>query len=218
MIFSDEDEAREWVANREYDEGLGGIDPVLSGANWALISDQETLLRVKQTMAGWFTQGPEEPPFSKAEMAYLEAIDHDPDDAYSQDQLDDAREECGYIGDYDSTISRALYMLEGGEDTYWDVDDFAKAVPHLCPKYEKALNLAKRGFTDGTYVVGDDIKPGTYRTGRIYDSCYWSRTSDHGKILANDFITNAPKGARVTIRKSDGGFESSGCGAWVPAE
>ena len=67
---------------------------------------------------------------------------------------------------------------------------------------------------DGVYVVGDDIRPGRWRT-TGGNSCYWARLSglsgDFNELLANGL----PGGqAVVEIRKSDAAFETSGCGEW----
>ena len=70
-------------------------------------------------------------------------------------------------------------------------------------------------FADGTHIVGLDIQAGTYRnTGGEY--CYWERLSgfsgDFDEIIANGIL----EGVRgiVTIRDSDRGFGSQGCGKW----
>lgn len=72
---------------------------------------------------------------------------------------------------------------------------------------------------DGTFVVGDEVQPGTYKTSGPADSafpnCYWARlkstTGDFDDIIAND----NPKGqTTITISSSDGAFESSGCEEW----
>jgi hypothetical protein len=70
---------------------------------------------------------------------------------------------------------------------------------------------------DGTYLVGTDIKPGTYRTsGPAGSGCYWARlkntSGDSGSILAND-NTDGP--TVVTIKPTDGAFETSGCADWT---
>ena len=70
-------------------------------------------------------------------------------------------------------------------------------------------------FKDGIYVVGSQIKPGTYRTVRTPSTCYWARLSGFGgsgdDIIANDFGA----GSRiVTISRTDTGFKSTGCGGW----
>jgi hypothetical protein len=65
---------------------------------------------------------------------------------------------------------------------------------------------------DGMFIVGKDIKPGTYRT---TGSCYWARLSGFGgeldDIIAND---NTSGSGIVEIARGDTGFESSGCGGW----
>jgi hypothetical protein len=75
--------------------------------------------------------------------------------------------------------------------------------------------LPGRPFSDGTYIVGTDIEPGTYQTGPV-SGCYWARLSGFGgtidEIIANDF-TSSP--ATVTISPSDVGFAASYCGAWT---
>jgi hypothetical protein len=69
-------------------------------------------------------------------------------------------------------------------------------------------------FEDGTYVVGEDVKPGTYRTREPHDGCYWERLSG---FSGNDTITNELTNdlTVVTVAKSDAGFSSSGCGTWT---
>jgi hypothetical protein len=68
---------------------------------------------------------------------------------------------------------------------------------------------------DGTYIVGKDIKSGTWRsTGG--DFCYWARLSGFGgtsgSIIANDIVSSGK--TIVTIRSTDKGFETKGCGTW----
>lgn len=67
---------------------------------------------------------------------------------------------------------------------------------------------------DGTYEVGVDVQPGKYKTSGS-GTCYWARLNS----LDGDFdaiITNHLGGGRqtVTIKKSDKGFETNGCGDW----
>lgn len=73
---------------------------------------------------------------------------------------------------------------------------------------------ARSTFGDGTWRVGIDIEPGTYRTAGT-DSCYWARLSNftgNNDIIAND---NARGPAIVTILASDAGFISRRCGTWT---
>jgi hypothetical protein len=70
-------------------------------------------------------------------------------------------------------------------------------------------------FGQGTFIVGTDMKPGTYRSSKG-DGCYWARlrnfTGQLGGIIANDFRLSGR--ATVTIRGTDKGFTSSRCGTW----
>lgn len=72
------------------------------------------------------------------------------------------------------------------------------------------------GFGDGTYVVGQDVQPGTYRT-EGGEFCYLARLSGLGgtidEIITND---NGSGPQIVAIAPTDVGFETSGCGEWIP--
>jgi WD40 repeat protein len=73
---------------------------------------------------------------------------------------------------------------------------------------------SKTSFSDGTFIVGTDIAAGTYRADGG-DGCYWARlsgfTGDMDDVIANDIPTGS---AIVTIKASDKGFSTSGCGTW----
>jgi hypothetical protein len=71
-------------------------------------------------------------------------------------------------------------------------------------------------FGDGTYQVGKDIKPGTYRTRDASSGCYYARLKSFdgstNAIIANN---NTDNPAIITIYKTDVGFTSSNCGTWT---
>jgi dipeptidyl aminopeptidase/acylaminoacyl peptidase len=73
---------------------------------------------------------------------------------------------------------------------------------------------SKTSFGEGTFIVGTDIAAGTYRAPGG-DGCYWARLSGFSgsldEIIANDIPTGS---AIVTIKSSDKGFSTSGCGTW----
>jgi hypothetical protein len=74
---------------------------------------------------------------------------------------------------------------------------------------------APKGLRDGTFIVGTDVEPGTYR-GSSTGRCYWARLRNftgRGDILANDYVS-APGAVIVTIDATDAGFKSSDCGRW----
>ncbi|MCN9241906.1 hypothetical protein NGF19_14085 [Streptomyces sp. RY43-2] len=72
---------------------------------------------------------------------------------------------------------------------------------------------------DGSYQVGKDVKPGTYRTADNSDGCYWERAKDASgefeAILANDNVTGT---SYVTIKASDKLFKTNGCADWQTVE
>jgi hypothetical protein len=68
---------------------------------------------------------------------------------------------------------------------------------------------------DGSYLVGGDIRPGTYRTtGNTDGRCHWKRTGDAsgraGSLLAHATVTGT---GYVTVNATEM-FTSSGCGDW----
>ncbi|TSC86236.1 MAG: conserved hypothetical cytosolic protein [Microgenomates group bacterium Gr01-1014_7] len=71
-------------------------------------------------------------------------------------------------------------------------------------------------FVDGTFAVGKDIQPGTYRTRVASVGCYYERMADFtggiNSTLAND---NTDYPAIVTILATDKGFKSKRCGTWT---
>lgn len=78
----------------------------------------------------------------------------------------------------------------------------------------KRITKSKTRFGQGTFIVGTDIAPGTYRN-RSASGCSWARlrafTGDRGAILASADDSGPTK---VTIARSDRGFKSHGCGTW----
>ncbi|KOX10267.1 hypothetical protein ADL05_24805 [Nocardiopsis sp. NRRL B-16309] len=67
---------------------------------------------------------------------------------------------------------------------------------------------------DGTFLVNEEVLPGTYRSEDV-GSCYWARLSNAegtlDSIIANDFGSGQQV---VTIAASDYAFETSSCGSW----
>jgi hypothetical protein len=67
--------------------------------------------------------------------------------------------------------------------------------------------------TDGIFVVGKDIAPGTYASaGPVGDgACYWKRMDADGKIIDNAM---SKKPQVVQIDATDAKFKTSGCQPW----
>ena len=73
-------------------------------------------------------------------------------------------------------------------------------------------------FGDGTWVVGGDIKTGTYRSSKTGSGCYWERLSGFSGAL-DDIIANGVTDAIwvVEIASTDAGFSTERCGTWTEA-
>ncbi len=75
--------------------------------------------------------------------------------------------------------------------------------------------------TDGTYRVGTDIVPGTYRSAGPSPSgesdCYWARLSslNPSHIISNN-ISSGPQA--VMIQPSDAAFLTRSCQPWQKAD
>jgi hypothetical protein len=74
----------------------------------------------------------------------------------------------------------------------------------------------------GTYLVGTDVEPGTYRTTGPADEsgvCYWARLKstdgDLKSIIANEAATGSQI---VTIGARDRAFTSRGCAPWTRSQ
>ena len=83
------------------------------------------------------------------------------------------------------------------------------------PENEISSRLNKE-ITDGIWLLGTDIEPGTYMSENHNNSCDWARlkgfSGDIDDIISND---NPIGRTIVTITPSDAGFSSQGCGTWV---
>jgi hypothetical protein len=73
--------------------------------------------------------------------------------------------------------------------------------------------------TDGMYVIGKDIQPGTYKSAPThtnnYPFCTWKRLSDYtGASTGIIAIDNQPGQTIVTIAPTDLAFQTLGCQPW----
>ena len=75
------------------------------------------------------------------------------------------------------------------------------------------------GITPGTWIVGAQVTPGTYRADNSAQGCFWARLSSFtGTVdatIASAFVTS-PGVQLVTIAGTDAGFSTSvECGTWT---
>jgi hypothetical protein len=88
----------------------------------------------------------------------------------------------------------------------------------LAPASSPAAQPSPTGntFGPGTWIVGKDIEPGTYRAATPGQNCYWERESNFtgslNSIASNGNSIGGP--IVVTIDAKDAGFKSEGCGEW----
>ena len=71
-------------------------------------------------------------------------------------------------------------------------------------------------FANGVWAVGSQITPGTWTASS--DDCYWTRLSGFGgefeDVIDADYSSSGNQ--IVQILDTDVGFNSQGCGTWVP--
>lgn len=99
-------------------------------------------------------------------------------------------------------------------------DAAVKAAEAAVKKREEAVTGAERQkatsmIREGTWTVGVDIEPGTYRASAdVTSGCYWGiyRTGSNGSdIIDNDIVS----GGRPSVTLSVGqDFKTSRCGTW----
>jgi hypothetical protein len=68
-------------------------------------------------------------------------------------------------------------------------------------------------FSDGTFIVGVDVAPGTWRADAA-EGCYWARLRGFSGAMG-DLIANDNGNGVVRIAASDRGFNSHNCGTWT---
>jgi hypothetical protein len=157
-------------------------------------------------------------PLTPVETAALKAS------SKAGDSIDDLYGYCATFDPDDYYAGKSYVPSEG------QMEEIAGMVV-LCPGHPQAtawrralargaaelkLETSGRTFGDGVYLVGKEIKPGTYVVTGDIENCYWERQNRNGGVISNDFVL-AAKRVQVTIRPTDYAFNSDSCGQWVPA-
>ncbi|MFF5980863.1 hypothetical protein ACFY78_18660 [Streptomyces olindensis] len=115
-------------------------------------------------------------------------------------------------------LDKSMEILESAEadvDAGVEPDVTVPAVEETAEEPEGPLT----SIDEGTYLVGEDVKAGSYKTSGPSDGmCYWARNSDDSgelkAIIANDILKGP---GRVTLNKGEI-FETNGCDTWELAE
>jgi hypothetical protein len=145
-------------------------------------------------------------------------------------------------GEYDPTNKYAIPVLYGNCATTkadgilvntGQVEE-TKGMLQFCPDHPDARQLEAKIQTiekdnnflkqkqdagevlpDGTYKIGSEMKPGTWKTSsEKVENCYWDLTDASGNIIINNFIPGAPS-VIVNVPSTAVGFTSTGCGTWI---
>src|SRR5690242_14899370 len=90
--------------------------------------------------------------------------------------------------------------------------------PNAPPPAPPAGALATSIDHDGTFVVGQDIAPGTYASaGPVANgTCYWKRIGDDQNPIIDNAMTKKPQ--TVAIEPTDKAFKTSGCQPWTQTD
>ncbi|MBT2548937.1 PASTA domain-containing protein [Arthrobacter sp. ISL-65] len=130
---------------------------------------------------------------------------------------------------YSICAQTAGHYLTG--DVSGDQTKEVKAALTLCPDHPKRAQLKAnvaagealeedrangRLVYSGKYLVGKDVKPGTWQSqGEKVEDCYWEISDAQGNILDNNFISVAPQ-FNIYIPATASGFTVNGCGfRWI---
>ncbi len=90
-------------------------------------------------------------------------------------------------------------------------------VTRLYEAAEALDRLRKNGrvFEDGTYLVGSEVKPGTYYVTTV-TACQWARMNQNGNVIKEQHFAFPTAKVQITIYPSDYSFSSKNCGEWRP--
>lgn len=126
----------------------------------------------------------------------------------------------GRYNTLDASIKSREAKVQAREDAVSQADALVKVADAAVKKREEAVTSAEKTkaantIKEGTWTVGVDLEPGTYRTNSdVTSGCYWGiyRTGSNGSdIVDNDIVT----GGRPSVTLSAGqDFKSSRCGTW----
>lgn len=121
----------------------------------------------------------------------------------------------------DAGIKDREAKIQAREGAVATADAAVKAADAAVKTREQAVTAAEKTQTantikEGTWTVGVDIQPGTYRTvADVSSSCYWGiyRTGSNGSdIIDNDIVS----GGRPSVTLSGGqDFTTKRCGSWL---
>ncbi|WP_188536968.1 hypothetical protein [Kocuria dechangensis] len=124
------------------------------------------------------------------------------------------------LEDREAALQEREDAVKEAEGALKEREDGIKEAEGAVKKREEAVSgaeqkKAENTIQEGTWTVGVDIAPGTYRsTGDVGSRCYWAilaSGTNGDDIIANDI----PGGGRPSVTLSEGqDFETARCGTW----
>jgi hypothetical protein len=128
--------------------------------------------------------------------------------------------QSGTAGQATDTIAFAFVGFDAGQ-TIVDIagTDVAFQANAACGTWSDRPRSSGAGaIAAGTWLVGDQVAPGTYRTDAAL-GCYWERLRDFSgstaSVIASDIVARAGP-TFVNVLPGDTGFSShGGCGTWT---
>lgn len=100
-----------------------------------------------------------------------------------------------------------------------DSGEKADAAKEKPAKEKKEESGPATTFDSGSYLVGEEVAAGTYKTSGPSDTdlpnCYWARNKDSSGDLYSVIANGNPEGpTRLTVQEGEI-VETSGCGTWT---
>lgn len=178
------------------------------------------------TLLGWSLRSPENAP------AYLELAEQHESAGVDLEQASlkeaDYKETIGGLEEELEKLEAPILELdereEGLDTREEELNEFAEELDEregdLDTREEEVTGLETEAEENsfpgnGTFLVNDEISPGTYRS-EDSSSCYWARLSGTDGTLDSIIANNIGGGRQVvTISGSDVAFETSSCGGWT---
>ncbi|MGQ1798876.1 hypothetical protein ACT4S5_17315 [Kocuria oceani] len=158
-------------------------------------------------------------PTSSEEYVALASAKADVDEDYAalQEDYDEMstglEDRSAELQEREDEVVAAEEELDAREDDVKEAEGAVKEREEAVSGAEK--KKAENTIQEGTWTVGVDVAPGTYRsTDAVGSRCYWAilTTGTNGDdIIANDI----PGGGRPSVTLAEGqDFETARCGTW----
>lgn len=143
----------------------------------------------------------------------VDEVEVEPVDMEERREALDERESV--LDDRDKTLTDRASNLEEQEEAIEQAEAALEEREEAVAQEE--LNLEENTIPgSGTFLVGEDIKPGTYRTHGGGSQCFWDRLSglsgEEHHIIAFGYPQSI---GYVTISESDMAFATNSCGDWI---